>query len=319
MKIQIMDTTLRDGEQTPGVSFGKDEKLAIAKSLLLDVNVSAIEIASARVSEGELQTASALCSWAAANSFIERIEILGFVDSYRSVEWIRNAGCRSMNLLCKGSLAHLTHQLRKSPEEHVQDINMNIRCAKEKGVSCNVYLEDVSNGFFHSKDYVFFLLQNIKGAHRIMIADTLGILHPEEAFAMCREITSKFPGDYYDFHAHNDYHLAVANTLFALKAGVTRIHTTLNGLGERAGNCSLASIVACMNDHTQFRTEVREKNLTAAARLVESLSGIRLSSNAPVTGENVYTQTCGVHADGDKKANLYSNKLTPERFGGQKT
>ena len=317
-KIQIMDTTLRDGEQTSGVAFSREEKLAIAKSLLMEVKVDAIEVASARVSKGEFKAVKDICDWAKKKGLLSKVEVLGVNDNNKSIDWIDEVGCKVVNLLCKGSYHHLTKQLKKTPEEHVLDINKNISYAIKKGMSANIYLEDISNGLINSQEYVYYLLDNIKNQARVMLPDTLGIWTPEETYRYCKEIVEKYADLEFDFHAHNDYDLAVANCLAAVQAGITRVHTTVNGLGERAGNCPLSSVIAVINDHTGCITGVEEANLNSIARLVESMSGIRVASNRPVVGEHVFTQTCGVHADGDKKGNLYFNRLLPERFGGQR-
>ena len=315
--IQILDTTLRDGEQTSGVSFSDAEKLSIAKLLLNDLKVDRLEIASARVSEGEFAAAQKIASWATQTGNLDKIEILGFVDGKVSLDWINKAGGKVINLLCKGSLNHLTNQLKKTPEEHVNDIRESIAYATELGISMNIYLEDWSNGMRNSSDYVFYMLDELKDTSimRFMLPDTLGILHPDEAYNFCKEIFDRFPDLEFDFHAHNDYDLAVANVLSATKAGITGVHTTVNGLGERAGNAPLASVIAVLHDHMKFTTNVVETKLNLVSRLVESFSGIRIPDNKPVIGENVFTQCSGVHADGDNKKNLYFNDLLPERFG----
>jgi (R)-citramalate synthase len=316
-KIQIMDTTLRDGEQTAGVSFTADEKLTIAKALLIQGNVDSIEVGSALVSDGEFLGIKRICDWARAERMIDRIEVLGFVDHNRSVDWIFDSGCKVLNLLSKASLNHLTKQLKKTPEQHVKDINSTIEYAKSKGFTVNLYLEDCSNGLINSRDYVFFLLDNIKGIERAIICDTLGIWNPEQTHDYCMELMAKYKINF-DFHGHSDYQLAVANALSAVNAGVIRIHTTVNGLGERSGNCSLATTVATIHDHTDKKTNVIEKNMSNLTRLVESISGIRVPLNKPIVGANVFTQCCGVHADGDKKGGLYCNQIMPERFGGER-
>ncbi len=141
-----MDCTLRDGEQTSGVSFLPHEKLVIARMLLKDLNVDRIEVASARVSEGEKEAVKMICRYAKQIGMIERVEVLGFVDGKLSIDWIADCGGKVINLLAKGSLRHCTHQLHKTPEEHIDEIKRSIDYASSRGISVNLYLEDWSNG-----------------------------------------------------------------------------------------------------------------------------------------------------------------------------
>jgi D-citramalate synthase len=316
--IEIMDTTLRDGEQTSGVAFSASEKLTIAQLLLTELKVDRIEVASARVSEGEFLAVKKITDWAKASGLLDRVEVLTFVDGETSVNWMLEAGARVMNLLTKGSLNHLTHQLKKKPEEHFDDIAKLVRLANDKGLSCNVYLEDWSNGMRNSKDYVLQYLDFLQNQpiKRVLLPDTLGVLIPSETYAYISELVKRYPQLHFDFHAHNDYDLSIANVLEAVKAGAHGLHLTVNGMGERAGNAPLASAVAVMNDFLPgVRTAVVEKSLYSVSKLVEAFSGFRISANKPIVGENVFTQTAGIHADGDKKNNLYHNDLIPERFG----
>ena len=316
-KIEILDTTLRDGEQTSGVSFATSEKLHITRLLLEDLNIDRIEIASAKVSEGEFETVKRIAKWASVYNYLDKIEVLGFVDGSASLEWIEKAGCKVMNLLCKGSLKHCEGQLRKSPEEHLEDIKEVLDKASEKNISINIYLEDWSNGMLFSPDYVFYLLDNLKDRNvkRFMLPDTLGVLNPVNTAKFCKQMTEKYPEFLFDFHAHNDYDLAVGNVFAAVLAGITGIHTTVNGLGERAGNAPLASVIAMLHDQLKLKTNIIEHNLNRVSRIVESYSGLRIPNNRPVIGDSVFTQCAGIHADGDNKNNLYYNDLLPERFG----
>jgi D-citramalate synthase len=319
--IEIMDTTLRDGEQTSGVSFSPTEKLTIAKLLLTEVKVDRIEIASARVSDGEFAAVKAITKWAKANGLLHRVEVLTFVDGDVSVQWMQQAGAKVMNLLTKGSLNHLTHQLKKKPEQHFAEVAAVIALARKKGLECNVYLEDWSNGMRHSKEYVFQYLDflSTQPVKRIMLPDTLGVLIPSEVYAYIAEIVQRYPGIHFDFHAHNDYDLGTANVLEGVKAGAKGIHLTINGMGERAGNAPLASAIAVLHDFMpELKTAVPETTLYKVSKLVETFSGVRIPSNKPVVGENVFTQTAGIHADGDKKNKLYFSDLMPERFGRQR-
>ncbi len=319
--IEIMDTTLRDGEQTSGVSFSASEKLTIAQILLQEVKVDRIEVASARVSEGEFQAVKKITDWAGKNGFLDKIEVLTFVDGDASINWMVQSGAKVMNLLTKGSLNHLTHQLKKSPQEHFEDIRNVIELAEQKGIQCNVYLEDWSNGMRSSRDYVFQSLDFLTTlpVKRILLPDTLGILTPFESYTFVKEIVDRYPNHHFEFHAHNDYDLSVANVMEALRAGAHGLHLTVNGMGERTGNAPLASTIAVLNDLVpECTTSVNEKSLYSISKLVETFSGIRIPSNKPIVGESVFTQTAGIHADGDKKNNLYFSKLMPERFGRQR-
>ena len=315
--IEIMDTTLRDGEQTSGVSFASSEKLHIARLLLVELNVDRVEIASAKVSEGEFETAKRITQWAIKRNFLDRIEILGFVDGDKSLNWVKNAGGQVMNLLCKGSLKHCTEQLRKTPEHHLADIHAVLQKAEEMQISVNIYFEDWSNGMLYSPDYVFYLMDNLRNTNirRFMLPDTLGILNPVNTGKFCREMCEKYPNLRFDFHAHNDYDLSVGNVFAAVNAGIQGIHTTVNGLGERAGNAPLSSVIAVLHDQLKRETHIIENNLNSVSRIVGSYSGLRIPNNQPVIGDSVFTQCAGIHADGDNKNNLYYNDLLPERFG----
>ena len=168
-----------------------------------------------------------------------------------------------------------------------------------------------------SPDYVFGLVDGLKdtGIRRFMLPDTLGILNPLQVIEYMRKMKKRYPDLHFDFHAHNDYDLAVSNVLAAVLSGVKGLHTTINGLGERAGNAPLASVQAILKDHFHAVTNIDESRLNDVSRVVESYSGMTIPANKPIVGESVFTQVAGVHADGDNKNNLYCNDLLPERFG----
>ncbi len=316
--IEIMDTTLRDGEQTSGVSFSASEKLTMAKLLLDELKVDRIEIASARVSAGEFQSVKQITHWAQSMGYEDRIEVLTFVDKGLSVAWMQEAGAKVQNLLTKGSLNHLTHQLKRTAEQHFSEIAEVIQLAEKAGISTNVYLEDWSNGMRNSPDYVFQFLDFLttQPLKRILLPDTLGVLTPSETFEFIDRIIRRYPNSHFDFHGHNDYDLSVANVMEALKAGCHGLHLTVNGMGERAGNAPLASVVAVVNDFLpQLKINVQENSLFKVSKLVSAFTGFGIPANKPIVGDNVFTQTAGIHADGDNKNNLYFNNLLPERFG----
>ncbi|MDF3079230.1 MAG: 2-isopropylmalate synthase [Sphingobacteriaceae bacterium] len=313
-----MDTTLRDGEQTSGVSFSTSEKLTITQLLLEELKVDRVEIASARVSEGEFQSVEAIMDWAGVNGYTSRIEVLSFVDNGVSINWMVNAGVKVQNLLTKGSMNHLVHQLKKTPEQHFSEIAYVIELAQQNSISTNVYLEDWSNGMRNSPEYVFQYLDFLASqpVSRVLLPDTLGVLTPAETFQYISQIKQRYPKIHFDFHAHNDYDLGTANVLEAVKAGVDGLHLTVNGMGERAGNAPMASAIAVINDFLpEVDIALKESSIYSVSKLVETFSGIRIPTNKPIVGDNVFTQTAGIHADGDNKNNLYFNDLLPERFG----
>ena len=317
MVVEVMDTTLRDGEQMRDASFTPEEKLNIARMLLEEVRVDRIEVASARVSEGEQDAVARISAWAREKGLAERVEVLGFTDFKTSVDWMTAAGARVLNLLAKGSLEHLTKQLRKTPQQHVREIRDTIDYAASRGVLANIYLEAWSNGMVESPDYVLFLLDELADTpiRRYMLPDTLGILHPAQVTAFVSDLVRRYPSHHFDFHGHNDYGVATANTVAAVASGARGVHCTINGVGERAGNASLDEAVVAIRDFLGGETAVNEKTLYAISQTVEIFSGRRVAFNKPICGQNVFTQTAGIHADGDKKANLYASRLAPERFG----
>lgn len=315
--VEIMDTTLRDGEQTSGVSFMPHEKLMVARLLVEELKVDHIEIASARVSEGELEAAQRICRWASKHGYLDKVEVLGFIDQGKSLRWIQQAGGKVVNLLAKGSYRHCTKQLGKSPEEHLKDILEVVSQAHEMGFEANIYLEDWSNGIQDSPEYVFLLMDGLRdsGIRRFMLPDTLGVMTPMKVTRCFGMMVERYPDLHFDFHAHNDYDLATSNALSAVLAGARGVHTCINGLGERAGNTPLSSIMVILKDHFGIPTHINEEKLYEVSHMVESYSGIAVPPNKPVIGSSVFTQVAGVHADGDNKSNLYCNELLPERFG----
>ena len=315
--IEIMDCTLRDGEQTSGVSFLPHEKLMMARMLLKDINVDRIEGASARVSEGEKDAVKMICRYADQIDMLNKVEVLGFVDGNLSIDWICDCGCKVINLLAKGSLKHCTHQLHKTPQEHIDDIKRSLKYAAGKGIDVNLYLEDWSNGMKNSPEYVYQIMDALKDTNikRFMLPDTLGVLNPLQVIEFFRKMIKRYPSVHFDFHAHNDYDLSVSNSLAAVLSGAKGLHVTVNGLGERCGNAPLASVQAILKDQFHAKTNIKESRLNDISRLVVGYSGIAIAPNQPIVGENVFTQVAGVHADGDNKDNLYCNDLIPERFG----
>mgnify|MGYP002174255961 CR=1 FL=1 len=161
-RVNIFDTTLRDGEQTPNVSYTPEEKLQIARLLLNDIEVDRIEIASTRVSEGEAEAAAQITAWARKARVLQRVEILGYSDGNASVDWISRASGKVINLLTKGSEKHCVEQLGLTPEQHRARVEETIRYARRKRLTVNVDLEDWSSGVRDAFDYVFQMVQLLR-------------------------------------------------------------------------------------------------------------------------------------------------------------
>lgn len=214
-------------------------------------------------------------------------------------------------------MKHCTHQLHKTPEEHINDIKNSLRYAAERNIGVNLYLEDWSNGMKNSPEYVYQIMDALidTNVNRFMLPDTLGVLNPLQVIEFFRKMIKRYPNAHFDFHAHNDYDLAVSNSLAAVLSGAKGLHVTVNGLGERCGNAPLASVQAILKDQFHAKTNIKESRLNDISKLVVGYSGIAIAPNQPIVGENVFTQVAGVHADGDNKDNLYCNDLIPERFG----
>ncbi len=309
--VEILDTTLRDGEQMEGVHYTPNQKHKIADFLLDELNVDKIEFCSALVSDEEKKSIKNYIKQRKDkdSSSIERITILAFANK-QSVEWAKDVGVRIVNLLAKGSLPHITTQLKQTPEEHINHILNIIDHYHEEGIKTNIYLEDGSRGWKQTPELIKLFIKAL-APNRILFPDTLGIFTPSDVFSL-KKLASHYP---LEFHAHNDYGLATANSVAAAQVGFKCIHATINGMGERAGNAPLEEVVIAINDLSSRKTNINESKLIDASLLIQCMSRKRVAFNKPIVGKNVFTQTAGVHADGDKKGNLYANNLTPERFG----
>jgi len=317
-RVEVLDTTLRDGEQTPGLSYTPGEKLHLARVLLTRLGVDRIEIASARTSDGERAAVRRIVDWARAEGMLERVELLGFCDGGASARWMAELGAARMNLLTKGSEEHCKKQLRMTLDAHLSAIVESVAAADACGVQVSgAYLEDWSRGITASRDHVMALTESLLGlgVSRLFLADTVGCLSPDEVRRHVATMRDAFPTAHFEFRAHDDYGLATANTLAAAAEGVRAVHASVNGLGERAGNARLCEVIVALRDHAALETGVDESTLYEVARLVETFSGKPLADNTPVVGSDVFTQTAGVHADGDRKGDLYASRLTPVRFG----
>ncbi|MFH0928791.1 MAG: alpha-isopropylmalate synthase regulatory domain-containing protein [Candidatus Aenigmatarchaeota archaeon] len=313
-RITIIDTTLRDGEQMQGVSYDPKDKLAIARAAI-DAGVDREEIASANVSRGEFEAARYVVKKFKDMSYpVNKLECLVLL-SKDSVDWANDAGLETVNVLSKGSKRQLS-QLNMTPDEHEQSVLKVLDYAEDSGMKTNLYLEHFSSGIKENPAYIDSLVKNVKGkAGRIMLCDTLGIDSPATAKRNAKSMARKYPELFFDYHGHNDHGLATANALAAVEGGCSGVHTTVNGMGERAGNAPLHEVVVGLHDIAKKETGVDEKKLYPLSKLVSRLSQVEIPRNMPIVGKNAFMHDCGVHADGMAKKGLYASELGPERFG----
>lgn len=321
-RIEVVCVTLRDGLQVPRVRLSVAQKLQIAEFQLRNLAVDRIEVASAHV-PGDDAGLRAITQWAKKQDCLMKVEALGFLDGGKSVTWVRESGGRVMNLLVKGSEKHCRQQLNCTLSEQLKRIAVVVKAAESRHMTINVYLEDWSQGMRQSPEFVFELSLAVSrmNVRRLMLCDTLGVLSPAETGRYVQAMRTLLPRAHLDFHGHNDYGLATANTIAAIEAGVDGVHGSMNGLGERAGNAPLEEVVVAINDHLKprgYRTGVDERRLLDISRLCAAFTRRKVALNKPIVGDDVRTQTAGVHIDGDLKGELYvSPLLRPERFGAE--
>jgi len=306
-EIELMDSTLRDGEQTAGVSFNPKEKESIAFALY-EAGIRRIEMASACASSQDMDAIKSTKKAFEKSGYGNPIECLSFITKPH-IDWISESGAKTANLLVKSSTAHVSQLSGKTPDDHISDVLNIIDYAKNSGLEVNAYLEHFSYGIEHSKDYVEKLIDALSSAkiNRLMLADTMGLLHPENTKQHIAYITKKYPKIHFDIHAHNDYGLATANTLAAIMSGCRGAHVTINGLGERAGNAPLEAVAVTLKDFCGIET-INEDKLMDLSKLAETLSGIKTEKNHPVIGKNTHIHKAGVHSHG-AEIGLYTNPL----------
>lgn len=306
-KIELMDSTLRDGEQTAGVSFNPKEKESIAFALY-DAGIRRIEMASAQASEQDMTAIKNTKKAFDDKGYQNPIECLSFILKPH-IDWIKESGATTVNLLVKSSTAHVTQLKGKTPKDHIRDVIETTDYAKDNALNVNAYLEHFSYGMAHSKQYVYDLIDKLNSAkiQKIMLADTMGILNPKKTEIYITDLKKRHPKTHFDFHAHNDYGLATANTLIAISHGCNGAHVTVNGLGERAGNASLETVAVSLKDFCGIDT-IDENKLMALSKLTKTLSGIKIEASHPIIGKNSHIHKAGVHTHGAKKG-LYTNPL----------
>lgn len=307
MKMKIVDTTLRDGEQTAGVVFLKNEKIDIARKLD-EIGVHIIEVGIPSMGKEEMQR-------------IREIKSLGLNSSLLTwnrmkMEDIDNSislGIKNIHLSIATSDVQIRNKLNLSRSMVMNLTEKAVRYAVNKGCVVSVGAEDSSRADI---EYLieFFELAQSAGAKRIRYADTLGILDPLSTYNIIGKIANKLKIDV-DFHGHNDFGMATANAFSAYRAGATHISCTVNGLGERAGNTPLEEIIMALEYIECEKTDIDLKKIMEISRMVEKASGRALSLSKPIVGKEIFSHESGIHVDGLIKHRKNYEFFSPEDIG----
>lgn len=307
LNIKILDTTLRDGEQTPGVSLTTKEKFRIA-SKLDEIGIDYIEAGSAITSEGERQSIKEITR----QNF--KAEILSFSRPLTGdIDYCIDCDVDGVNLVVPTSDLHITDKLKSNRENLLELSNDAIDYCKDHGLIVELSAEDASRSDFDflKKVYVNAIEH---GVDRVCVCDTVGILTPDSSFELFDKLSDiDVP---VACHCHNDFGLAVANTLSSLKGGASEIHTTINGIGERAGNTSFEECVVSIDRLLpQFDTNVKINEIYDMSKLVARLTGVYIQPNKAIVGENAFAHESGIHSDGIIKNSATYEPMTPELVG----
>jgi 2-isopropylmalate synthase len=318
-RIAIFDTTLRDGEQSPGCSMNTVEKLRIARQLER-LGVDVIEAGFPIASTGEWEAVRAIagevrgCTVAALSRTRE-------TDIEAARTSLAEAARPRIHVFLATSAIHLKYKLRITEAEALQQAVEAVRMARSFCDDVEFSAEDASRS-----DYEF-LREVLKAVHEcganvLNIPDTVGYAMPDEYAALIARLHVDIPTAVLSVHCHNDLGLAVANSLAAVKAGARQVEATINGIGERAGNTSLEEFVMALRvrrDHVQLETGVRTEQITAASHLLSSITGVWPQPNKAVVGRNAFAHEAGIHQHGVLKNPLTYEIMTPESVGARES
>ena len=307
MNIKVLDTTLRDGEQTPGVSLTPLEKLRIATKLD-EIGVDFIEAGSAITSEGERESIKGITQ----QGF--NAEILSFSRPLTGdIDYCLDCDVDCVNLVVPTSELHISDKLKTTPDKLIELSNAAVDYCKDHGLVVELSAEDASRS---DVDFLKLVFENAieHKADRVCVCDTVGILTPDTSFELFSKLNDiKVP---VAVHCHNDFGLAVANTLSALKGGATEFHSTINGIGERAGNTSFEECVVSIDRLLpEFSTNVKINEIYDISKLVARSTGVYIQPNKAIVGENAFAHESGIHSDGIIKNSATYEPMTPELVG----
>lgn len=314
MKVEVLDTTLRDGEQTPGVSLTKNKKFRIA-SKLDEIGINSIEAGSAVTSVGEREAIKEITS----QGF--KSEIVSFARTLKQdVDFCLECDVDAVNIVVPTSNLHLKYKLNKTREEILNQAIDVVSYSKDHGLTVELSAEDSTRTDIDFLRKIFKSTIEV-GADRICPCDTVGLLNPLESFRFYKQFVDlNVP---VSVHCHNDFGLATANTLSAIEGGATRFHGTINGIGERGGNAAVEEVILGLDtlykdrltNEKKYYTDIQINQLYNTSKLVSRLTDVYLQPNKAIVGENAFAHESGIHADGVSKNAATYEPITPELVG----
>ncbi len=307
-RVKVFDTTLRDGEQTPGVSLTVEQKIMVATALD-KLGVDIIEAGTAIASEGDFNSIKEI-----SNAGL-KAEICSFGRIKKEdIDYAADAGADSIFMVAPSSDIHINSKFPGKSKENIIEMAVNaVEYAKDRGLIVEFGAEDASRADLEFIIRLFKAAIEAK-ADRITYADTVGVLIPERAEEIMKRLSSIFDVPI-AIHCHDDFGLATVNTIYALKGGATEFHATINGIGERAGNAALEEIVMALEFHYGFKTGIEKKRIYDTSKLVEKLTRIVIPKNKPIVGEYAFTHESGIHTSAIMKDSSTYEPITPEMVG----
>lgn len=312
MPLRILDTTLRDGEQTPGVSLSVEQKLMVAEALDR-LGVDIIEAGTAIASKGEFDAIKAI-SEAGLKAEICSFGRIKFED----IDAAADAGADSIFMVAPSSDIHISSKFPGKKREDIIEMSVKaIEYARERGLIVEFGGEDASRADF---DFLIRLYDSAVDAKadRLTFTDTVGVFTPEKSFETMKKLKER-----YDlpvaFHGHDDFGLATANTVFAVKGGADEIHVAVNGLGERAGNAALEEVVMALEFLYGVKTSINKEMIYPTSQLVEKLTRVKVPPNKPIVGDNAFTHESGIHTSALLRNTQTYEPISPEIIGRKRS
>ncbi len=317
-RVQIFDTTLRDGEQSPGASMNVEEKVAIARQLE-QLNVDVIEAGFAASSEGDFASVRRVAE-TVTRPIVLSLSRTKEADIERAIRSVEKAKRPGLHVFIATSDIHLKHKLMMSRQEVIDAAAWAIEFARKRLEYVEFSAEDASRS---ERDYLVQIFGEVikAGAVTLNVPDTTGYALPEQFGALFQYLIAATPGGdtvCWSAHCHNDLGMAVANSLAAVKAGARQVECTVNGLGERAGNTSMEEVVMALKTRADFfalETGIVTEQIYPASRLVSQITGIAIPINKPIVGENAFAHEAGIHQDGVLKNKITYEIMKPETVG----